>query len=137
MRDLQKDLELCEKATPGPWKVVSGKSFGVQSENKNIASCFRAENEQFIAAARTGWPEAIQRAIAAEARVKELEDELSDCKAMNSADQKVIDFLNQQIEQMRCCGNCAHNNLNFDEEYDICLNECKNLSHWQPKEKAR
>jgi hypothetical protein len=46
----------CEAATPGPWKVVEGKSFGVQSENKNIANCFRAENEQFIAHARQDIP---------------------------------------------------------------------------------
>lgn len=48
--------ERCEKATQGEWKVVANKSFGVQSENKNIACCFRAENEQFIAHARQDIP---------------------------------------------------------------------------------
>jgi hypothetical protein len=48
--------ERCDKATAGPWKVVEGKSFGVQSENKNIACCFRPENEQFIAHSRKDIP---------------------------------------------------------------------------------
>lgn len=48
--------ELCEKATPGPWKVVENKSFAVQSDDKNIASCFRRENEEFIARSRTLVP---------------------------------------------------------------------------------
>lgn len=46
-----------QAATPGPWIVRENKSFGVQSENKNIASCFRRENEAFIAHARTDIPE--------------------------------------------------------------------------------
>ena len=54
--DLAAIRERCEKATPGPWEVVKGKSFGVQSENKNIASCFRNENEDFIANARADIP---------------------------------------------------------------------------------
>ena len=58
-KQLAEIKERCEKATPGPWKVVEGKSFGVQSENKNIASCFRTENEQFIAHSRTDIPELI------------------------------------------------------------------------------
>lgn len=49
MIDLKGIKEKCNAATPGPWKVVKGKSFGVQSENKNIASCFRSQNEDFIA----------------------------------------------------------------------------------------
>ena len=35
----------------------------MQSENKNIASCFRKENEQFIALARTALPELAQRVL--------------------------------------------------------------------------
>ena len=45
--------ERLSKITPYPWRVVDGKSFGVQSENKNIACCFRKENEIFIANAPT------------------------------------------------------------------------------------
>jgi len=67
MIDPKEVLEICGRATPGPWKVVEGKSFGVQSENKNIASCFRTENEQFIALARTAMPELAQRVIKLEA----------------------------------------------------------------------
>lgn len=44
------------KATRGPWRVVDGRSFGVQSSDKNIASCFRRDNEVFIAHAREDIP---------------------------------------------------------------------------------
>ena len=49
-RDLQRDLEICERAE---WN----------------------NDKQFIAEAREGWPHAIRRAIAAEKRVAELEAE--------------------------------------------------------------
>jgi hypothetical protein len=74
MTDPKQILEICEKATPGPWKIVEGKSFGVQSENSNIASCFRKENEQFIATARTALPELAQRVLDLEAEVERLRE---------------------------------------------------------------
>lgn len=49
-RDLQRDLEICERAE---WN----------------------NDKQFIAEAREGWPHAIRRALAAEKRVAELEAE--------------------------------------------------------------
>ena len=72
--DLTAIRERCEKATPGPWEVVKGKSFGVQSENKNIASCFRNENEDFIAHSRQDIPALLAHIEHLEARVVELED---------------------------------------------------------------
>jgi hypothetical protein len=70
-RDLRQDLELCEKATPGPWEVKNkpeGSGFFdvVCPDGKGIAPTGCRQNALFIAAARTGWPEAIMRAIKAE-----------------------------------------------------------------------
>ena len=78
MRDLKADLELCEKATAGPWfayRTALGQVtvqcppgwICVMSDKGNWATA------KAIAEAREGWPEAIQRAMAAEERVKELE----------------------------------------------------------------
>lgn len=83
MRDLQADLDLCNKATPGPWERNEKPSFGdwwVCSGGQHICllpadkkgtyygEMFRA-NSDFIAQAREGWPHAIERAIKAEAEV--------------------------------------------------------------------
>jgi len=69
MRDLRKDLETCNQATPGPWWIVR------KAEGILIAGHNHAENFQdcdFIAQAREGWPHAIERAIKAEAEVERL-----------------------------------------------------------------
>ena len=89
-RDLKADLELCNKATPGPWyRKKTGANFkGFSSEviiadtsryatgNKVYAEAkggqFPANDADFIAQAREGWPHAIERAIKAETLVREL-----------------------------------------------------------------
>jgi len=92
MRDLQKDLEICKGATPGPWEVfpeVCGPEgqtvFQVESGGDicDVADPYpRGENRptanmHFIAEARQGWPEAIRRAKDAEERVAWLEKRLA------------------------------------------------------------
>jgi hypothetical protein len=90
MRDLQKDLETCNKATEGPWETdehYQGNVYCDDSTGSLIAQCLNKwalrqepnveNNAQFIAESREGWPEAINRAIAAEARAKEFEDGIS------------------------------------------------------------
>lgn len=88
MRDLKADLEICEKATPGPWEELNDNPIDTYWAEKH------PEDFAFIAAAREGWPEAIERAIAAEEdaqnnykisqtllkRIKEAEKELFICK---------------------------------------------------------
>jgi hypothetical protein len=77
MRDLQADLELCEKATPGPWTAVAGKFPKVNSSAATLFAAIYASDAdaQLAAAAREGWPEAIRRALAAEGRAQDLERE--------------------------------------------------------------
>ena len=86
MRDLRKDLETCNQATPGPWKRNEKPSFGdwwvyvggqhicllpADKKGTHFGEMFKA-NAEFIAAAREGWPHAIERAITAEAEVERL-----------------------------------------------------------------
>jgi len=87
MRDLRKDLELCEAATSGPWVIdeycVSQIRQPNYSKRRRIVCPPDANgfnDARFIAEAREGWPEAIRRALAAEARVKELEAEIERLK---------------------------------------------------------
>jgi hypothetical protein len=107
-RDLTADLAICEASTPGPW-VVDG----------NIASQIRQPNGSkrrritlppdtdgitdavFIAEARTGWPIAIKRALAAESerltlncRLYEVERERDYLRRIN-ADWK------EEVERLR------------------------------------
>ena len=93
-RDLKADLELCKKATPGPWNVQSFMAnrarryeiFDVQGECVGTL-VDNQDNAEFITQAREGWPHAIERAMRAETLVRELVD--------------VIDELRRQINE---CG---------------------------------
>ena len=137
-RDLREDLELCDKATPGPWQWDVNKHFhGVRLESykwvvmdfvrwgmNGAQPCFLQEgilekasdlaierkahhvgfdmdiihpDAQFISQARTGWPEAIHRAMEAEKRVTELEDILQ----IDPQGSNVIDELNDTIAHLR------------------------------------
>lgn len=86
-RDLQKDLELCSKATKGPWyidkvdgpnRLIATTSFygGGKIYTKGQEASPGADAE-FIAEAREGWPGAIKRAMVAEAVNAEVLDILN------------------------------------------------------------
>ena len=90
-RDLRADLELCNKATPGPWEVFpplcgpegqtvyqvdSGGPICDVSDPYPRGDNKPQENMMFIAQAREGWPHAIERALEAEALARELVDVL-------------------------------------------------------------
>jgi len=86
-RDLKADLGICDKATPGPWGIEyrgSGKppfyylwrcdKDGILGGLMNmLANIYYDGDAQFIAAAREGWPEAIERALRAEAQVAKIQ----------------------------------------------------------------
>lgn len=74
MRELRADLELCNMATPGPWAVVNCIDVGFSEEicaldcdDTIVISASKTESHDadaaFIAAARTGWLETIERAM--------------------------------------------------------------------------
>ena len=90
-RDLKADLELCNKATPGPWEICLGSGVNlcttvITADGKYmICDCLpdwfldegaapenHVPNLQFIAEAREGWPHAIERAMRAESLVREM-----------------------------------------------------------------
>lgn len=105
MRDLQKDLEICQAATPEPWEMFETASckLGIYSpqatvlgldiqeryqddeEYRGIYVSLRISpaDERFILEARNGgWKEAIQRAMDAEAQVKQLKAQLAACSSI-------------------------------------------------------
>lgn len=91
-RDLHVDLAICDAATAGPWEWKEGEwrelgritspswvvcSFG--NEETYYPSAGAEPNDEdiaFIAESRQGWPEAIRRAIAAEAENERLREAL-------------------------------------------------------------
>ena len=94
-RDLTADLAICEAATEGPWHTNSRtEGYVIAGDEKctTIATVIEynddgteylrfgyhecQDNRVFIAEARQGWPEAIRRAIAAEAENERLRDVL-------------------------------------------------------------
>lgn len=110
MRDLQKDLEICQSATPGPWEIrgdapysVDGKVIfhGRGNKNRTIARFPYGNiigkpkgwgkkdkayqqllvNIEFIAEAREGWPKAIKRATDAEEENTKLKTELKSTRS--------------------------------------------------------
>jgi len=78
MRDLQKDLETCQRATPGPWGICLGSGENLctaisTEDGKLICDCLpdyaitekyavndHRPNMKFIAEAREGWLEALK-----------------------------------------------------------------------------
>lgn len=96
MRDMLRDLELCKKATPGPWialpetcgpdgmEVYQEESMGcicIVGDPRPRGENRPTENMHFIAEAREGWPHAIERALKAEAEVEKLQTELETLRA--------------------------------------------------------
>ena len=78
MRDLRTDMEICNAATPEPWELTvkgnSVKSYAINGICHGMK--IHGKDAYFIAEARQGWPEAIRRAMDAEARANALEDAL-------------------------------------------------------------
>lgn len=85
MRDLAADLKICNAATRGPWSTVWSRGLNKNNDQyyvENIRNIVilgpyseggrSKKDAEFIAAAREGWPEAITRAIKAEAEVERL-----------------------------------------------------------------
>jgi len=80
LRNLQADLAICEAATPGQWIATNNHTIERDFDGLWICKVIWGNDLQFIAEAREGWPYAIRRAMAAEARVAELERELKRLK---------------------------------------------------------
>jgi len=96
MRDLYADLAICNAATPGPWAADKGyeqseRGNYVYSQAEGSVVCAEQdgtdcvlsnEDARFIAEARTGWPHAIERALAAERKLAEIRRLAFNAKAL-------------------------------------------------------
>ena len=75
-RDLKADLELCDKATPGPWLLENNHEHPftiLDFEYADVMATYCTNSDaEFIIQAREGWPHAIARAMKAEALAWEL-----------------------------------------------------------------
>lgn len=170
MRDLKADLELCNKATHGKWQAsydddIKDDVRVCQVENGECVCClalmgnydydlgewhygdiaeWRA-NADFIAAARTGWPEAIERAIKAEELahklgqlvaeeddvIKQASTELAALREENEELKKALELIIDDMGEDSCpyeydyvdkpeCENCPHDHeIHVDTERDV------------------
>lgn len=75
-RDLKVDLELCNKATPGPWLLENNHEYPftiLDFEYADVMATYCTNSDaEFISQAREGWPHAIERAMKAESLCREL-----------------------------------------------------------------
>lgn len=134
MRDLQADLEICNKATPGPWIHRNGVLPEVVILEKEeafnlVAECPGNINAAFIAAARKGWPHAIERAINAEAEVERLKlmvksitEGLDEAIETNQYLGKQLDKAIEDIEIL--CTKHYELADDYDKLSDICQDFC-------------
>ena len=131
MRDLQADLGICNGAIGAPWKIRtftddSGDSvyythdilafpFGIEKGPIGIShDLIRKCDAVFIAEAREGWPEAIERAIKAEEQVAVLKEGLERIKT--------------NIEEYHPHNTLALPKFRFAKEYhDIAIQALKEL----------
>jgi hypothetical protein len=106
MRDLRLDLHICNNATPGTLYPVidDNKEFAViGNKNAGFALCSgpnKAANAVFIAEARTGWPEAIHRALAAEKEASGLRRELQQANHAAEIMQAELERLRAALEEI-------------------------------------
>ncbi|MBR8661184.1 hypothetical protein [Brevibacillus sp. NL20B1] len=114
-RDLHSDLAICNAATPGPWAAEKGYE---QSERGNYVysqaegSVVCAEQDgtdcvltdadaRFIAEARTGWPHAIERALAAEKEVARLTGLVGSLRVNDRDKTRKIAEVEADVERLR------------------------------------
>ena len=79
-RDLKADLELCNKATQGPWRhewtPECSEIYAPGVDKPIVLVGHDPHDAEFIVQAREGWPHAIERALKAEALAQKLLDVL-------------------------------------------------------------
>lgn len=79
-RDAEKDLAMCDAATPGPWVVDDVNGVIWNSEGKRVfelGGYEEPDDHLFIAESREALPYWIKRALAAEAEAERLKLKIS------------------------------------------------------------
>jgi len=90
VRDLKKDLGVCKDAARGPWNLNEDLVVS-DANNLVVVECDSTLDAIFISESREGWPEAINRAIAAEAEVKRLNLEVVKLSLHRTEDIKLME----------------------------------------------
>jgi hypothetical protein len=116
-RNLNADLAICNAATPGPWVIATttDDTFVLDKNDLIVSASERHEDARFIAEARTGWPHAIERAMAAERKLAEAEAEverlLAEIEQNDETEQPCIDcegdYFTDRDEGGSYCSSCG------------------------------
>jgi hypothetical protein len=110
-RDLKADLELFNRATPGPWEfgpIYAGTIAGELDEERDRA------NRELLNNFREGWPHAIERALKAEEAVQSL------LVALKKFEENLSRYV---------CGGwmCSNDDLHYarQEDRELCAEYCE------------
>ena len=98
--DIKRLRELCDKATPGPWEVVKKGNTVPSLAIPGVCSGLspKKADAEFIAAARTALPEALEQLEWHEINQKQLEDQCD----------RLIDENDSLIKQIASLGKSLH-----------------------------
>lgn len=124
-RDLEKDLKICEAATPEPWGIVR-KTIWLSEDSKPTSMkiteigpiCANAgaddsevlveawldvsdDDALFVAEAREGWPHAIRRSLEAEKKVEELQQALKGAAEITNIASGHLNELRNENERLK------------------------------------
>jgi hypothetical protein len=104
-RDLSRDLAICNAATPGPWRVVTESIVGFDVFDvmtpRDITVFNSEADAKFCAEARTGWPHAIERALAAEKEVARLTGLVGSLRVNERDKTRKIAEVEAEVERLR------------------------------------
>ena len=100
-RDLLADLEICQEAEIGPWSISDNGFMVCSNLGLAVAECESKEDALFISESREGWPEALNRAIAAEAEVEKLKSTVVILESLNKGLDIDCNELTTEVERLQ------------------------------------
>jgi hypothetical protein len=106
-RDLHADLAICNAATAGPWEWGVDNGESLLQNSRGVPVVFISEpgitdaDARFIAEARTGWPHAIERALAAEKEVARLTGLVGSLRVNDRDKTRKIAEVEADVERLR------------------------------------
>ncbi|MCR8843139.1 hypothetical protein NQ117_05555 [Paenibacillus sp. SC116] len=132
-RDLHADLAICDAATSGPWNIAdTTDGFYVLDADDYVlaATLEHAVDATFIVEARQGWPEAIRRAIVAEAEVERLQCELTmalDGPVCNDCQNGEVPPFNEFGEGDDCPKCCGKGFVSHERAAELIAEQCEEI----------
>lgn len=108
-RDWQRDLELCLRATPGPWEndngdLLDGNGKPLQYFTKILPPSFgpfwcNKADPDFIAQAREGWPAALEELVRLQKENRELKERIQELAEENKELNMLFEMQQRRVQK--------------------------------------